>query len=187
MQEIKIGKILIGKQWEDCDNYKKFIQLVKDKKIKVNILEAEDNFYIGKNLKLEIIWPYSKNVIESNAINNNSLVFKLIYKNFSMMFTGDIEEIAEKAIIDKYQNKLKANILKIAHHGSKTSSTLDFLNATNPKTAIIGVGKNNKFGHPSDITIDNLEKKKIKIYRTDINGEIKIRTNGIKTKITTLY
>ena len=187
MQEIKIGKILIGKQWEDCDNYKKFIQLVKDKKIKVNILEAEDNFYIGKNLKLEIIWPYSKNVIESNAINNNSLVFKLIYKNFSMMFTGDIEEIAEKSIIDKYQNKLKANILKIAHHGSKTSSTLDFLNATNPKTAIIGVGKNNKFGHPSDITIDNLEKKKIKIYRTDINGEIKIRTNGIKTKITTLY
>ena len=104
-----------------------------------------------------------------------------------MMFTGDIEEIAEKSIIDKYQNKLKANILKIAHHGSKTSSTLDFLNATNPKTAIIGVGKNNKFGHPSDITIDNLEKKKIKIYRTDINGEIKIRTNGIKTKITTLY
>ena len=187
MQEIKIGKILIGKQWEDCDNYKKFIQLIKDKKMKVDILEAEDNFYIGKNLKLEIIWPYSKNVIESNAINNNSLVFKLIYKNFSMMFTGDIEEIAEKSIIDKYQNKLKANILKIAHHGSKTSSTLDFLNATNPKTAIIGVGKNNKFGHPSDITIDNLEKKKIKIYRTDINGEIKIRTNGIKTKITTLY
>lgn len=187
IQEIKIDKILIGKQWNNCENYKKFIQLVKDKKIKVDILEAEDKFFIEKNLKLEVIWPYSGNVIESNAINNNSLVFKLIYKNFSMMFTGDIEEIAEKAIVDRYQHSLKSNILKIAHHGSKTSSTLDFLNATNPSFAIIGVGKNNKFGHPSDSTMDNLKKRKVKIYRTDTNGEIKIKTNGKNTKITTLY
>ena len=127
-------------------------------------------------------------MISENAINNNSLVCKLKYKNFSMLFTGDIEEIAEKAILTKYsknKNILKADVLKVAHHGSKTSSTIDFLKAVKPNYAVIGVGKDNNFGHPSDITIQNLKDMGVKIYRTDEIGEIEIKgitKNKIKSE-----
>ena len=103
-----------------------------------------------------------------------------------MLFTGDIEAIAEKAILKKYSknlNILKSDILKVAHHGSKTSSITEFIEKIKPKYAIIGVGEDNKFGHPSDSTIQNLEKANIRIYRTDKMGEIEIKTNGKEIKI----
>ena len=80
-----------------------------------------------------------------------------------MLFTGDVEKIAENRIAELYKNTniLNSTILKIAHHGSKTSSTEELLKLISPKIALIGVGENNKFGHPSDITIQNLEKLRL--------------------------
>ncbi len=188
MQEIKVNNVIIGKQYEKCENYKKFIEIVKKKNIKVNVVEARQKINIERNLFFDVLWPYIDNMISENAINNNSLVCKLKYKNFSMLFTGDIEEIAEKAILAKYsknKNILKADVLKVAHHGSKTSSTIDFLKAVKPNYAVIGVGKDNNFGHPSDITIQNLKDMGVKIYRTDEIGEIEIKgitKNKIKKK-----
>ncbi len=188
MQEIKVNNVIIGKQYEKCENYKKFIEIVKKKNIKVNVVEAGQKINIERNLFFDVLWPCIDNMISENAINNNSLVCKLKYKNFSMLFTGDIEEIAEKAILTKYsknKNILKADVLKVAHHGSKTSSTIDFLKAVKPNYAVIGVGKDNNFGHPSDITIQNLKDMGVKIYRTDEIGEIEIKgitKNKIKKK-----
>ena len=182
MQEIKVNNVIIGKQYE------KFIEIVKKKNIKVNVVEAGQKINIERNLFFDVLWPCIDNMISENAINNNSLVCKLKYKNFSMLFTGDIEEIAEKAILAKYsknKNILKADVLKVAHHGSKTSSTIDFLKAVKPNYAVIGVGKDNNFGHPSDITIQNLKDMGVKIYRTDEIGEIEIKgitKNKIKKK-----
>ena len=73
------------------------------------------------------------------------------------MFTGDIEEEAEKELEELYGNSLKADILKVAHHGSKTSSREEFIEFVSPKIALIGVGKNNKFGHPNEGVIERLE------------------------------
>lgn len=75
-----------------------------------------------------------------------------------MLFTGDIEEIAEKQILEEYKNLniLKSTILKVGHHGSKTSSSQSFLEAVKPKIALIGVGENNTFGHPNDVVIERL-------------------------------
>ena len=188
MQEIKVNNVIIGKQYEKCENYKKFIEIVKKKNIKVNVVEAGQKINIERNLFFDVLWPCIDNMISENAINNNSLVCKLKYKNFLMLFTGDIEEIAEKAILAKYsknKNILKADVLKVAHHGSKTSSTIDFLKAVKPNYAVIGVGKDNNFGHPSDITIQNLKDMGVKIYRTDEIGEIEIKgitKNKIKKK-----
>lgn len=83
---------------------------------------------------------------------------KLLYKNFSILFTGDIEEIAEKQILEEYKNSniLKSEILKVAHHGSKTSSMQSFLENVKPKIALIGVGKDNTFGHPNDEVLERL-------------------------------
>lgn len=185
MQEIKVNNIIIGKQYKSSENYEEFIKIVKEKKINVKIVEGE-KVSIEDNLYFDIIWPFSDNMISDNSINNNSLVCKLNYKNYSMLFTGDIEAIAEKAILKKYSknlNILKSDILKVAHHGSKTSSITEFIEKIKPKYAIIGVGEDNKFGHPSDSTIQNLEKANIRIYRTDKMGEIEIKTNGKEIKI----
>ena len=186
MQEIKVNNIIIGKQYKSSENYEEFIKIVKEKKINVKIVEEGEKVSIEDNLYFDIIWPFSDNMISDNSINNNSLVCKLNYKNYSMLFTGDIEAIAEKAILKKYSknlNILKSDILKVAHHGSKTSSITEFIEKIKPKYAIIGVGEDNKFGHPSDSTIQNLEKANIRIYRTDKMGEIEIKTNGKEIKI----
>lgn len=189
LQELKVKNIIIGKQFETCENYDRFIKIVQEKNIKVFSLEAGNIVNIEKDVKIYALWPNSNIKITENSINNNSFVCKIMYKNFSLLCTGDIEEIAEKKILDMYkdnQNVLQADVLKVAHHGSKSSSILEFLKAVKPKIALIGVGKNNLFGHPSDITINNLKKEKIKIFRTDENGEITLRLNKENIKIDTI-
>ena len=186
LQEIKVETVITGKQYESSENYKEFQRIVNMKKVNAHVVEAGNKIQIETNLYFYVLWPTSTNMIFDNAINNNSLVCKLVYKNFSMLFTGDIEEIAEKAILSKYVNKqevLNANILKVAHHGSKTSSIKEFINVVSPKYAVIGVGKDNKFGHPSEKTLETLNDKNVKIYRTDISGEITIIIDGDSVKV----
>ena len=118
LREIKVKKIIIGKQFEDSENYQKFLKLVKERNVKVHMVEAGKRINIEKDLYFDVLWPSSKQVISENWINNNSLVCKMMYQKFSMLFTGDIEEVAEKAIVEKYGNNniLKSTVLKIAHH-----------------------------------------------------------------------
>ena len=182
LQNIKVENVIIGKQIKDSDNYNKFIKIIKEKSINVHVVSAGERLNIEKNLYFDILWPDMENKINENVLNNNSLICKLVYKGFSMLFTGDIEEIAEKTILKKYKGSklLKSTILKVAHHGSKTSSSKEFIRAVQPQIALIGVGNNNKFGHPSDITIESLKSINCKIYRTDKDGEISINVNNNK-------
>lgn len=183
MKELNVKNIIIGKQFELSENYNKFLEIAEDRKIKIFVLEAEKRIEIENDLYFEILWPDSKNIINENSLNNNSLVCKMYYKNFSMLFTGDIEKVAENAILEKYKDNLeclKSTVLKIAHHGSNTSTINDFLDVVSPQIALIGVGEDNKFGHPSDETIKKLTDKGIRIYRTDKSGEITIKIKNKK-------
>lgn len=180
MKELKVEQVIISKQSEDSENFQKFKELVKEKNIKVVVVAKGDRIKIEKDLYFDILWPNNLNLISDNILNNNSIVCNLHYKKFSMIFTGDIEEVAEKQILQEYKyniNILNSTILKVAHHGSKTSSTQEFLEAVKNKIALIGIGENNKFGHPNDEVIKRLEKCGIKIYRTDKMGEISIIVN----------
>lgn len=120
-------------------------------------LRNGDELSIEEDLRIEFLWPKIEQ-IQENILNNNSIVAKLTYKNFSMLFTGDIEEIAEKQILEEYKNTnmLQAIALKVAHHGSKSSSNQKFLEKVKPKIALIGVGENNTFGHPNQGVIKRL-------------------------------
>ena len=190
LQELKVKNVYISKQTEKSDNYEKFLKIVNDKKIKVYEIIAGNKIKIEKDMYLDILWPKESQIME-NVLNNNAVVYNLHYKKFSMLFTGDIEKIAEEQILDLYsqnKNELKTDILKVGHHGSKTSSTSEFLNVVNPKIAVIGVGKNNKFGHPNDGVLKRFDDLNCKVYRTDLNGEISIEINRnskfkIKTQI----
>lgn len=176
MEELKVSNVIISKQGEDSSQYQNFLDIIKEKKINVMVVKEGDKFYIEDNVFFDILWPQEK-LLNNNVLNNNAIVAKLHYNNFSMLFTGDIEKEAEDAISEENIN-LQADILKVAHHGSKTSTTVNFLNKVKPKIALIGVGKNNNFGHPSQETLNNLKDKKIAIYRTDLYGEIEIMVNN---------
>lgn len=177
LEELKVGKVLICKQEENSENYEKFLKLVKEKKIAVQIVKKGTRIVIEKGLYFDILWPTHTQITE-NRLNNNSMVAKLCYQDFSMLFTGDIEEIAEKEIVEMDQEKqLNSNVLKIAHHGSKTSTNDTFLKLVHPQIAFIGVGKNNLFHHPSQTTLDKLKEYGTSIYRTDEKGEITITVN----------
>lgn len=179
LQELRVGRVYISKQAENSENYEKFLKIISEKNIKVYEVMAGNKIHVEKNLYLDILWP-TENLISTNALNNNAMVFNLHYKKFSMLFTGDIEEASEKEILKLYsKNKdlLKANILKVAHHGSKTSSTSEFINVVNPKIAVIGVGNNNKFGHPNENVLERLKQLGCKVFRTDLGGEISIEVN----------
>lgn len=160
MQELEVRQVIISKQMEISDNYNKFKEIVKEKQINVVIVEKGERITIEKNLYIDILWPNNSNFVSENVLNNNSIVLKLSYKNFSMMFTGDIEKIAEKQILKEYSDNLEvlnSKVLKVAHHGSKTSSIDEFIEVVKPKITLIGVGENNNFGHPNDEVITRLE------------------------------
>ena len=161
IEELKVGQVVISKQREDSKNYKRFKDILKEKKVKVIVVGVGDTLKIENDLYIDILWPNNSKLISENVLNNNSIVCKLYYKGFSMLFTGDIEEIAERRILQEYKNNLEnlnATILKVGHHGSKTSSIQEFIESIRPRVALIGVGKNNNFGHPNDYVLERLEK-----------------------------
>lgn len=160
-------------------DYYKLLQYVEKNRIKYKILTPQEKIDLDPEVNIEVLGPVQKypSEVVDRAINNSSIVLKLEYKNFSVLFTGDIEIFAEMDLLE-YKDKLKSKILKVAHHGSFTSTSEPFLDYVSPEVAIISCGKGNPFGHPHQETIDKLQKRKIKIYRTDQNGNITILTNG---------
>ena len=109
--------------------------------------------------------------------NDMSIVLRIDYGDNSFLFTGDAQSLAEYMLLDS-QLPLQADVLKVGHHGSKTSSTLEFLQAVSPSYAIISCGKNNSYGHPHQVTIDALNAMNVCILRTDICGKIICRGDG---------
>lgn len=154
IEKMRVENIVMSKQSKESEEYKKILEIIKQKNIKVSSVKAEDKIIIEKNLYTKILNPAEK--FEFQDLNNNAIVAKLVYKNFSMLFTGDIEK-AEENLAKKYKNEFKSTILKVAHHGSKTSTSEEFLKYVEPQIALIGVGENNKFGHPNQITIEKLK------------------------------
>jgi len=112
-----------------------------------------------------------------NDINNNSLVFRLEYGHFRMLFTGDAGAEAEARILATGAD-VRADVLKVGHHGSAYSSTPEFIRAVAPAYAIISVGRDNLFGHPAASTIETLERAGARTYRTDLDGAVTVDSDG---------
>ena len=187
MEKVKVKNIIISEQAEHSENYERFKKLMIHKKIRLIEVKKGDKIKIGRYSEFKILFPTSR-LLSENPLNNNSIVAQFNYNNFKMLFTGDIEKLAEQQILKTEKAEIRADILKVAHHGSKTSSIPEFIKAVKPKIALIGVGKNNTFGHPNQQTIKNLENIKCRIYRTDLQGEIIIKIDqkgrmNVKSKL----
>ena len=172
LNNIKVKNIILSKQYETTNNFEEILSIAYKKKINILKVEAGNILNIDKFVRIKI---FSPGKVLTNDINDNSIVMKLEYNKFSCLFTGDISKKIEQDLVQKYGNELESTILKVAHHGSKTSSDESFINRVAPKISLIGVGKNNKFGHPNEEVIETLKVINSKIYRTDIQGEIFIK------------
>ena len=174
LNNIKVKNIILSKQYETTDNFEEIMNIANKKKINIIKVEAGNILNIDKFVRFKI---FSPGKILTDDINDNSIVMKLEYNSFSCLFTGDISKNIEQNLVKQYGKELKSTVLKVAHHGSKTSSDESFIKLVNPKIALMGVGKNNKFGHPNEEVLKILKQINCKIYRTDLNGEIILNIN----------
>ena len=178
MENMKVKNAIISDLGQESNEYNTFLSLAKKQNTNLVYVKMGDIIKIG-DCTIKILFPDNEPITD-NEKNNNAIVFKFLWKNISILFTGDIEEKAENKILSLYSDnlgELKSTILKVAHHGSKTSTTKAFLEAVKPQIALIGVGEDNNFGHPNSGVIERLESIGCEIYRTDKYGEISIKFN----------
>ena len=170
------------------DHYLGLVQLGEEYPVRQTVTEAlaGDRIEIGSDVTIRILWPTPENAGSSDE-NFSSLVFMVEQRGLRTLVTGDLTEEGERALLDMYAGtgELKCHVLKTAHHGSRFSSTEEFLDEADPVIALIGVGKN-EYGHPSPETIQRLEERGIAVYRTDLDGAVGIRIMRDSLRICTM-
>ena len=173
IENIKVKKVIFN-----CGEYNDLEQDL------IKVLEKKHIKYYSciKELNIDKNKLYFLQTKKYDNENDNSNVIYTELDGFKFMFMGDASTTTEKEILDKY-NLLEIDVLKVGHHGSKTSSGKEFINEINPKYSIISVGKNNRYGHPNKEVLNNLEKSKI--YRTDMDGSIMFKIKNYDLKIET--
>lgn len=176
LSEFKIGDVIMPVIPENIipttKAYEKFLAAVSENAENVYPAEVGKTYTYGE-LKIQIFAP----VNDYDDLNNMSVVSKVTYKNTSVMITGDAETTAEKDILKNHYD-YSADIIKLGHHGSKTSSSEAWLKAVNPQYAVISCGLNNDYGHPHSQTLKRLDKLGIEYFRTDVLGDITFVSDG---------
>ncbi|WP_366937210.1 ComEC/Rec2 family competence protein [Clostridium sp.] len=184
IKRYNVEKFYSPKVTTSSDTFDSLLSALVDKNLKINVLKKGTNqINLGKNVTLKVLSP-SKDFTSDN-LNNYSPIIKINFLNNSFLFTGDAETSDENLVLFE-NNDLKADVLKVGHHGSSTSTSLDFLNSVDPSVAIISVGKNNSYGHPSQKVLSLLDESNIKTLRTDISGNIIVISDGKNISITNI-
>lgn len=173
INDFKIGKIYLPKATSTTKAFGDVVVAIKNKGMKVALPIPGESFNLG-SAKCTILAP---NNSKYKDLNNYSVVVKLEFGSNSFLLTGDAEDISESEILSSGFN-VKADVLKVGHHGSHSSTTVEFLSKVNPKYAVISCETDNDYGHPSKETMDKLKNKKITVYRTDELGTIIATSNG---------
>ena len=184
LKDYEVGEVYDNGMPSKSKIYTGYMKVLKQKNIKRHALAAGDELDFGGGVKFKVFAP-EKAVVEKGSKttdnhdpNNESVVGKLIFGDFSMMFTGDAEKAEEMPMVNSYGKELKSTVLKSGHHGSKTSSSKEFLREVAPEAALISCGTGNDYGHPHEPTMKKYRAMKLKIYETDKNGTITVKTDG---------
>ncbi len=174
---VKIDTLIVPSLSSIPKEFQNILIKLKEKGIYIKYAHSGEQLYADNSVRLYILSP-SQNQVERKNLNNTSIVIKMHYGNSTALFTGDAEEKIESTLILRYGDFLKASLLKVGHHGSETSSSEQFLSFVKPNIAIISVGANNKFGHPSRGILDCFSKNNVTLYRTDVSNACVFFVNG---------
>ncbi|MDO8601292.1 MAG: ComEC/Rec2 family competence protein [bacterium] len=185
LKRYQVENILWTGVVRDTAEYKEWEKLIKEEGARIIIAKSGENFSFSDKLSLLVLSP--SEILEGKVFkdsNDTSIVAKLTFGDNSFLFTGDISKSVEKKLLlGSTEQQLKAEVLKVAHHGSKTSTSKEFAETVSPEIAVIQAGKDNSYGHPRQETLDTLAEYGIKILRTDLDGDIKIISNGSNINI----
>lgn len=173
INKFKVSNIYMPNLQADNDAYYNLIQACKNKGLSPQFLSQGNVINLDDNIKITVLSPSYTHTDN----NSNSIVFKLDYKDKSFLFTGDCSKENELNIIENY-NLEDIDFLKVSHHGSKNSSSIEFLDEVSPDVAAISCGYRNSYGHPHKETLSRLSDKNILIYRTDTQGHLSFYSNG---------
>ncbi len=190
IENFDVKKFLDSGQTYSSKEYERMLRAINEKRIEFIKAKKGMKFSLDSGVELEVLNPQGNGqwiteVRRGGSVENaNSIVMRLSYGNFSMLFTGDAEMETEDLMMNSGA-PLRAQVLKVGHHGSRYATSARFLDAVSPEAAIISVGADNRYGHPARQTLDRLQRARVKVYRTDLNGEIAIVTDGNKFEIHT--
>jgi len=180
IDNFSVGKVYLPKASNNSKTYTNLLKSIKNKGLVVNSAKSGNNIIDSDNLRVEILAP---NNSDYSSLNDYSVVLRIVYEDRSFLFMGDAEVLSEEEILDnKYD--VRSDVIKVGHHGSNTSSSSTFLNKVRPSYAIISVGVDNSYYHPHPSILKRYEKLGSKIYRTDLEGDIILTSdgNGIEIK-----
>ena len=188
LNNYEVGTVIMPDYQATSKVYGRVVRAIEKNEIDLVLIgEDEDCEKPGYTFKLG---PITHTVMaptkDFDDPNEMSVVIKSVYGETSVLLTGDAEIKSEKAVLAEYTDgELDIDILKAGHHGSSSSSSHSFLTATTPEITIISCGEGNKYGHPHEVVMDRLEKAEIEIYRTDLQGTIIVKTDGVTYTVET--
>lgn len=185
LKEIKVGMVILPDT--DGNGFEKIKTVCSQKGIRIAECKKGDFLRLDKETRVQVLNPleFSKDSLSQQSLNNSSLVLKLIYRNTKVLFVGDSELPVEERLLETNAD-VRADLLKVGHHGSITSSSEAFISRVSPKYAVISVGERNRFGHPSQFVVDRLEERNIKLYRTDQCGAVTVTSYGRDFTVNTM-
>ena len=179
LKNYKVGKVFEPGTFNDSKTYQNLEAEIKRQNIPDILVRRGMRLDIGGGSAIDILFPDRD--VSTWSSNDGSVVARLSYGKTSVMLTGDATTLTEKIILsENFPAKLQSGILKIGHHGSRTSTSASFVKAVTPVYAMISDGKNNKYGHPHKETLDTLASFRTKILRTDLLGTIIMNSDGQK-------
>ncbi|OGD50075.1 hypothetical protein A2608_03440 [Candidatus Azambacteria bacterium RIFOXYD1_FULL_44_10] len=215
LKRYDVGVVIMSAAYLKTDIYGEFLKTLRDKNTSIIFAKAGQALHFGPKMDVDILWPernkldlfggYNESFgMAGNDVNDDSVVTKMSFGDFALLMTGDATSAVEKQLL-AYGNGLRADILKVGHHGSKYSSSLEVLKLVQPQASIIEVGARNRYGHPAPATLDRLKNfspqgadqllksetfgverpqaENISIFRTDKDSDIKVLSNGYTTSI----
>jgi len=176
INQLRVDKVIGSADLSELTESTPLLTAIQNKRIPYYQAHADHFIKFKNGLQIDFLYPSPEFAKTQENENNHSLVVHLTYGRVKFLLTGDIEQEVEEALLAN-NDRLTSNVLKVAHHGSKSSSSVQFVNAVKPHYAVISVGKN-LYGHPAAETITTLQHAGAKVLRTDYCGAITFKTNG---------
>lgn len=178
VENTDIGQVYMPNVGTTTKTYENLLTAVSDKGLKITSATAGMNIFEEDGCSVDILGPVT---INESDLNNCSIVLKITYGSTKFLFTGD----AEEEELSEITYNMSADVLKVGHHGSNTSTTEDFLYNVNPGIAVISVGEGNDYGHPHESTLELLEQFNAEIYRTDLDKTVTVTSDGSEISVET--
>jgi competence protein ComEC len=183
LENFNVKTLWIGREVESSQQ-RQLEALASSKGTRV-VHQLRGNHFAWDEAQTEFVWPeIAPQEIASSAKNDDSLVFRMSYRDRSFLLPGDAEQASERSMLSENAlSSLQSDVLKVGHHGSKNSTTLAFLAAVQPRLAVISAGEENPYGHPSPVLLKRLAQAGVPTLRTDVSGAIHIFTDGKKLEV----